>query len=92
MGRGAAHVFHQLFQLVFGAVRGEVGDLRLEGDHQVGGGVDDGGAEVVDLAGVTLQAGRETRGFGVQPHAQHGAVAPLRLLQHLDEGHETLLY
>jgi hypothetical protein len=31
---------HQALELVFGAVGGEVSDLGLEGDHQVGGGVD----------------------------------------------------
>jgi hypothetical protein len=35
-------MWRSALQLVLGAVRGEVGDLRLEGDHQVVRGVDDG--------------------------------------------------
>jgi hypothetical protein len=83
----AAQVLHQLFELVFGAVRGEIGDLRLEGDRQVGRGIDDGGAKVVDLAGIALQPGGEPGGFGVEAHAQQRAVAALGGAQLVQEDH-----
>jgi hypothetical protein len=35
------NVIDQCFELVFGALGGEVGDLRLERADQIGGGVDD---------------------------------------------------
>ena len=53
--RHAAHVFHQALELAFGAVRGKVGNLRLEGDHQVGRGIHDGGAKIVNLVGVAFE-------------------------------------
>jgi hypothetical protein len=83
--RHAADVLHQPLELVFGAVRGEVGDLRLEGAHQV-----------VPWrrrwrrrsrrCGWRRPCPRERagklRGLRVQPDAQHGPhrhpLAPLR--------------
>jgi hypothetical protein len=58
-------VGHQAFQLVFCAVRGKVGNLRFEGNHQVGGGVHHGGAKVEDAAGVTAPGTRKFGGFWV---------------------------
>ncbi|MNN99262.1 hypothetical protein D3C81_2188540 [compost metagenome] len=78
---------HQAFELVFGAVGGEIGDLRLERVHQIGGGIDDGGAEVVDLRGIALHRGRKAVGFGIEPHAQHGLVLRAGVAQHVEESH-----
>jgi len=80
-------VGHQLFQLVFGAVGGKVCDLRLEGHDQVGRRVNDGGTEIVDARRVVAPVVRETRGLGVQAHAQHGAVLVLCGTQHVGEVH-----
>src|SRR5256885_9720249 len=41
----------ECFELLFGGLTGEVGDLRFEGAGKVGGGVDDGFAEFVDGVG-----------------------------------------
>ena len=70
----AAHVGHQLFELVFGAVGRKIGDLRLERLGNVGGGIDNGRAEIEDFAGIALPGSGEAAGFGVQPHAQQGVV------------------
>ena len=91
MGCHAAHVGHQTLQLLFGAVRGEVGDLGLEGHGQVGRGVDDGGAKVEDLAGVALPVAREFGGFRVKAHAQEGRVLALGALEHVKKGHGAIL-
>ena len=53
-----------------GAVRGEVGDLRLEGADEVGGGVDDGAAESLDRVGRPVERRRQPRRIGVEPDAQ----------------------
>ena len=83
----AANMFHQAFELAFGAVRGKVSDLRLEAADQVGCGVHDGGAKVVDLVGIAFVAVRKFGGFGVQAHAKHGAVLALGGAQHVKKGH-----
>lgn len=87
MGRDGAHVGHELFQLLFGAVGREVGDLGLEGVHQIGRGLDDGGAEFVDFACIAAHGRRKAAGFGVQAHAQHGLVLGGGIAQHVEKGH-----
>jgi hypothetical protein len=42
-------VFHQAFELAFGAVGGKVGDLGFEAAYQIGRGVHDAGAKVKDF-------------------------------------------
>jgi hypothetical protein len=91
MGSHAAHVLHQAFELALGAVRGKVGDLGFEAADQVGGGIHDGGAKVVNLVGVAFAAVRKFGGFGVQAHAEHGAVLALGGAQHVEEGHGSIL-
>ena len=54
-----------------GALRREVGDLRLEGADEIGGGVDDGAAEPLDRVGRAVEHGRQLRRIGVEPDAQH---------------------
>ena len=78
-------MLHQALQLAFGAVGGEVGNLRFEGDHQIGHAVDDGGAKVVNLVGVTLELAGEFGGLRVQAHAQHGMVLAFCGAQHVEE-------
>ena len=87
MRRVGAHVLHQAFELVFGAVGGKVGDLWLEGTHQIGRGVHDGGAEVIDLVRIALHSRRKPRGLRVQAHAQQGVVLRRGVAQHVGEGH-----
>jgi hypothetical protein len=67
------------FELGFGAARGEVGDLRLESADQIGGGVDDRGAEAVDAIRPVFEGGREFRRIGIEADAQQRIVlAPRR--------------
>ena len=68
---------HQSLQLRLGPVGRKVGDLRFEGDHQVGSGIHNGCTEIEDPAGVTPHRVRKLRRFGVQPHTQKGAVLAL---------------
>ena len=82
-----AHVFHQALELVFGAVGCEIGDLGLERACQIGCGVDDGGAEVVDLVGVATHGVREAGRFRVQAHTQHRIVLRSSPTQHVSESH-----
>ncbi len=58
-GCDAVDVLDQPLELVFGALRGEVGDLRLEGADQVLGRIDDGGAEIEDARGVAAPVAGE---------------------------------
>ncbi len=74
-GIGLVDVRDQLLELVFGALRGEIGDLGLERADQVGGGVDDGAAEREDRPARGGQRRRQARRVRVQPHAQQGIVA-----------------
>lgn len=83
MRRVGTHVLHQAFELVFCSVGGKVGDLGLEGTGQVGRGIDDGSAEIVDLARIALERGGKAGGLGVQAHAQHGVVLCGCVAQHV---------
>jgi hypothetical protein len=74
-------VFHQFFQLSFGAVCSEVSDLRFEGNGQVGCGVDNLSAKIIDFASVALHTCWELAGLRVKAHAQQGAVLALSALQ-----------
>ena len=56
------------------AARGKVGDLRLEGAHQIVRGVDDARAELQHGLGVALQFLRKARGIRIQPHAEERVV------------------
>jgi GGDEF domain-containing protein len=75
------------FELVFRAERGEIGDLRLEGAGQVGGGVDDGLAELGDAVRAAAQLRRQALQVRVQAHAQQGIVAAPGGVQFVDEVH-----
>ena len=67
----------QPLELRFGAVRGEVGDLRLEGDDQVLRRVDDGGAELEDARRVAAHRAGKARRVGVEADAEQRAVGAL---------------
>ena len=90
-GGHAADVLDQPLELLLGAVRGEVRDLRLEGDHQVAGGVDDGGAEVEDAAGLVLPGTGEARGLRVQAHTEQGLVLSFGGGELVGEAHARIL-
>ena len=64
----------EILQLVFGACRSEIGNLRLEGAGEIGGGIDDALAERQYRIGPGLQMGRNTRDVRVQPDAQQRIV------------------
>ena len=51
----------------FGALRGEVGDLRLERAGEVGRGVDDRAAELEDGVGPATEVIGEPCGIGIEP-------------------------
>ena len=70
MRRIAAHVCHELFQLLFSAVRSEVSNLGLERNGQIGCGIDNLRAKIIDLAGIALHACRKFAGFRVKADAQ----------------------
>ena len=67
-------VGNELLELRLGAMGREVGDLRLEGDDEVAGGVDDGGAEVEDAARVAAHGEWKTRRVGIQADAEQRAM------------------
>ena len=81
MRRIAAHVCHEFFQLIFCAVRCEISNLGFEGNGQVGRGIDNLRAKIIDLAGVTLHASRKLVGFWVKAHTQQRAILALSALQ-----------
>ncbi len=89
-GVSGVDVRDQAFQRVFRTESGEVRDLRLEAAGQVGGGVDDGGAELEDGVGVAAQMGGEFCRLGVEADADQGAVAMPCGLQGLHEVHRSL--
>jgi hypothetical protein len=76
-------VRHQALELVFGAVRRKVGNLGFETAHQIGCGIDNACAKVIDLAGIPLESRRKLGGFRVQAHAQQGVVLALGGAQHI---------
>jgi hypothetical protein len=80
-------VADQRFELVLGAVRREVGDLRLEGAGEVGRGVGDRLAEFEDGVAAALQMGGEFRRVGVEADAEQGIVARPGGGETVGEGH-----
>ena len=68
------NVGDQRFELIFGAAGSKVGNLRLEGTDQVGGGVYDGRAEFKDGIVVALTSAPEVSGelgrIGVEADAE----------------------
>lgn len=68
----AADMRAQRFELVFGAMRGEVGDLRLEAACVGRGGIDDAAAEFQDGFGPALQLMRKALRIRVQADLQQG--------------------
>jgi hypothetical protein len=78
----------QLLEFALRADRSEVGDLWLERAHHVGGGVDDGGAEVEHRA---VHCVGEAGGVGVEAHAEHRARAGPCVAEMLVERHAPTL-
>ena len=83
--RTVADVRHQPLQLRLGALRREVGDLRLEGAHQVVRRIDDGGAEIEDARRIAAPRRREPGRLGVEADAQHRIAGLRRAAQAADE-------
>ncbi len=81
------HVTDQPFQLFFGAVRSEMCDLRLEGDHQVMRGVDDVGAEIEDAVRVVLPGSREFRRIGIEADTEQRLIERFGTCQLVDKTH-----
>lgn len=75
--RDLVDVLDQPLELVLGALGREIGDLRLERDHQILGGVDDGRAKVEDARRVALPGARELGGVRIQADAEHRVVQRL---------------
>ena len=66
---------------------GKVSDLRLEAADQVGCGINDGRAKVINFVRIALDAVRELGGIRVQAHTKHRAVLALGGAQHVKEVH-----
>ena len=77
----------QVLQLVFGPVRGEVGDLRLERTGQVGRGVGDVLAEFEDGVRAALEVRREFGRVGIEADAEQRIVGLPSGGEGFDEGH-----
>jgi hypothetical protein len=67
----------QPFQLVLGAVRSKVSYLRLEGDDQIGSGINNGGAKVINPPCIALQMIREPGRVRVESDAQQRPITQL---------------
>ena len=89
--RHLAHVGHQPLELTLGAVRGKVGNLRFEGDHQIGCGLHNGSAKIKNAAGIAAQRAREAGRLWVQSHAHHGLVAALSCAQPVKKAHRAIV-
>ena len=72
-------------------MRRKVGDLGLECNRQIGGGLDDGRAKIVDFVGVTVDVIGKTCRLWVQAHTQQTGVVLLRCAQHGEEVHAVIL-
>src|SRR5690606_23344118 len=83
----AVDVVDQRFELVFGARGREVGDLRLEGAGETGGGVDDRAAERQHGVGAPFQVCGQARGIRVEADAQHRVGLRPGRLQRRNETH-----
>ena len=86
-GMPLVNVGDQRLQFILGAVRREVRDLRLEGAHQIRGGIDDRAAEGEDRVGACAHCSRQPCGIGVEPHAQQRIGATPRGAEHRGKGH-----
>ena len=71
IGVRVVDVVAQPFELWLGTLRGEVGELRLEGTDGVGRRVDDRLAELVRRVGPRRECIRQPSGVGVEPDAEH---------------------
>ena len=89
-GMRGVDVPNQRFERALRTPRREVRDLRLEGAHEIGGGIDDRRAEFQDRLWPLAQARREALRIGVQPHAQQAVVLLPGAAQPCDEIHPVL--
>ena len=81
----------QGFELVFGALRSEVGDLWLEAADEVGGGVDKRLAKYEDGGRFPMEVGWELRGIRIKTDAEQGIVLLPGGSEGLGEGHGVSL-
>jgi len=81
MRRCAAHMLHQALELLLGAVRSKVSDLRLECDHAIGSGIDDGSAKIINLVASAFEQVWKAARLGIEAHTEHGVIGVLRRLQ-----------
>jgi hypothetical protein len=65
------NVSDQRLELVFGALRGEIGNLGLERTDQIGRGIDDRAAELKSGIGFAMKMRWQSGRVGVKAHAQH---------------------
>ncbi len=81
------NVSNQCFELIFGAVGGEVGNLWLEAADEICRRVDNGSAEFENCVGSVFQMRRESFRIGIQADAEQAvAVVPGRV-EGMDEVH-----
>jgi hypothetical protein len=80
MGVLILKVLDELFKLSLCPLRGKVGKLRLEGAHQICGGISDFTTKLKDPLGFPLQVCGQAFRVRVKTNAQHAALrSPCRL-------------
>jgi len=79
-------VLDRALELIFRLVSGVVGELRLIGTDQIGGGVDDRAVEVEDRRGLGAHMHREALDLGIEPDAHQRIVLLPGALELLPEG------
>ena len=78
-------------ELYFGAVRSKVGNLRLEGADQIGGGIDDIGTEAEDGIVAPPEVLRKFGGVRVEADTEQGIVLLSGVGEHSGKGHTASL-
>ncbi len=86
-GIGFAQISADRFELVFCALRGKIRNLRLEGTGQIGGGVDDGAAEIENRIGLHLQVFRQLADIRIKTDTQQGIIVFPCGMQFIDKFH-----
>ncbi len=81
----------QPLERILGARGREVGDLRLEGAHEIGRGVDDRAAEREHRVALVAQRGREAGGIRIEADAQQAVGRAPARAQGGEEVHEARL-
>ena len=77
----------QRLKLIFGAMRGKVGDLWFEAANEIGGGINDVGTKTKDGVIPALEVNRKFGGIGVEANAKQRIILFPCGGEHLGESH-----